>query len=521
MPSVKTKNPSLHKAPVKGNDFIVKNPYLILSVLFLLVLGIRLYFAFQTTTFESDEAYFNLRQVNSVVTTHGPMFDDPLSFGGRKLIFLPTFEYFLALFGMILPIAFVAKILPNIFACSLIFVVYLITKELTKDVKAALFAAFASAFIPAFFSSTINSVSIYSFVIPLFFLTIYFFMKAESNEEYAYFCLFSFCLMILTNSIALMLVLGILLYLLLVRLEKLKWSWVEFEISIFSLFLITWFYFIIYKKALLMNSYSIIWENTPAYVLDHTFSQITVMESLYLVGIIPFVFGIYLLYKNMFGEKRKQIILLTAITLLLAIMLWFRMIKPLVGIYILGVILVILFGCYCKQLFDFIENTKAPGFNRMIYLLLIAGLLLTSAVPAIIFAREHINNSLNEKENKALIWLKENTPKGAVVLAGISEGQYIASVAERKNVADSNFLMIKDANQVSEDIHNIYSSEYETSAIPLITKYNVSYIYLSSRTKAEQKIDVIRYTSDTNCFKLVYDDTVKIYRPLCQITEFS
>ena len=401
------------------------------------------------------------------------------------------------------------------------FVVFFITKELTRDAKAALFAAFASGFIPSFFSSTINSVSIYSFVIPLFFLTIYFFIKAESHEEYAYFCLFSFCLMILTNSIALMLVSGIFAYILLVRLEKLRWSWVEFEIAIFSLFLITWFYFIIYKKALLMNSYSIIWENTPSYVLNHTFSQITVMESLYLVGIIPFVVGIYVLYNNIFGEKRKPIILLTSITLLLAAMLWLRMIKPLFGIYILGVILVILFGCYCKDLFDFIDNTKAPGFNRTISILIIIGLIMTSALPALIFARDHISNSLNEKENLALLWLKENTPKGAVVLAGISEGQYIASVAERKNVADSNFLMIKDANRISEDIHTIYSSEYETSVIPIITKYNISYIYLSSRTKDEQKIDMIRYTSDTKCFDLVYNDTIQIYQPLCQITEFG
>jgi hypothetical protein len=58
-----------------------------LMVIFLAVLGFRLYFTIQTQHFDY-EAYFHIRQVDSIRQTGFPLFADALSFGGRTMFYL-------------------------------------------------------------------------------------------------------------------------------------------------------------------------------------------------------------------------------------------------------------------------------------------------------------------------------------------------------------------------------------------------------------------------------------------------
>ena len=104
---------------------------LALLLIFLLILSFRLYFSFQTPNFDYD-AYFNIRQVDSIKEHDIPAFSDPLSYSGRTLPFLPLFHYIIALFTIFIPLAAVLKILPNVFASLTVFVVYLAAYELTK-----------------------------------------------------------------------------------------------------------------------------------------------------------------------------------------------------------------------------------------------------------------------------------------------------------------------------------------------------------------------------------------------------
>jgi len=76
----------------------MKKHTIALILIFLLALGFRLYFTFQTESLD-HEAYFTVRQIQSITQTGTPIYQDPLSFGGRTLLFTPIFHYFLAIFN--------------------------------------------------------------------------------------------------------------------------------------------------------------------------------------------------------------------------------------------------------------------------------------------------------------------------------------------------------------------------------------------------------------------------------------
>ncbi len=62
-----------------------------------------------------------------------PIFEDALSYTGRNFIFSPVFHYIIAFFALFMPIAYAAKIIPNIFAAALVFIVFLLAKNLTRN----------------------------------------------------------------------------------------------------------------------------------------------------------------------------------------------------------------------------------------------------------------------------------------------------------------------------------------------------------------------------------------------------
>ena len=114
-----------------------------LLLVFLLTVGARVYIAYQTPHFGED-TYFTYRQVESITTELTPTYDDQLSYSGRVLIFQPLYYYILSPFAYIIGTENALKIIPNIFAGLLIFVIYLIVNHITKSKMTALFSGFAS-----------------------------------------------------------------------------------------------------------------------------------------------------------------------------------------------------------------------------------------------------------------------------------------------------------------------------------------------------------------------------------------
>jgi hypothetical protein len=493
-----------------------KQIYLALLVsMFLLVFAFRLYFAFQTEHFSLEDAYFNYRQVDSIKSGLLPSYADDLSYSGRTHIFPPVFYYLLSAFSFFIGTTLALKVIPNLLAATLVIIVYYIVLQITNNRPVALFSAFSSAFIPVFFAQTVNSASIFCFVLPLIFYLLYCFMRIKEKRYLYHFLFFSFVLS-LTSAISFLFIFALLIYITLTKLEYKVQSKVELEVVLFVTFLTLWINILIYKDAFLFHSYNVIWQNIPVQVLADYFKDVDIVLSVTGVGLIPLLLGIYSVYRYMFKERNKQTYLLIAFALSVAFLLWFKLITLDIGLMFLGVLLVPLASQTLDAFFRYIEKTKISSYHYLFWIGLVVLFLLSSVAPSVGEAYKEIKDSVSPDEVDALLWLERNTDDDAVVLATVKEGDLVAAIAQRRNVADSDFMLIRNSGDIFEDILGIYTAVFKTDAVETLGKYGVDYIYFSPRAKDLFSISKLKFAEE-DCFDLVYDDEVMIYRSKCRI----
>ncbi len=486
----------------------------LLLAIFVVTAVVRIYISFLSPNMEY-EAYSAYRQVESITNKLVPEYADELSHSGRFMITQPVYYYSIAPFAYLLGTETALKIVPNIFASLLVIVTYLIVFEITRNRNTALFSGFAAGFIPVFFSGTINSASSYSLTIPLMMYLVYCMMKNKEKNYLYQFIGFSFVLS-LTSSAAFLLVLGLLIYLVLTKLEYKTESKREIELILFVTFLVIWLNILIYKDAFLAHGPSLIWQNLPSQILNSYFKEINVFEAVTSIGLLPLLFGIFAVHKHMLKEKDRRTYLLMAFSVAVTFALWFKLISFNIGMMFLGAILVPLFGQSVFSLFAYIDKTKISRLKPFFAVLLTALFIATSVTASLMGGLNSINKSVSQEEIEALEYLKNNTDPDAVVLSTMKEGHLIAAIAERKNVADSNFILIRNPDEKYDDIKNIYTAILKTSAVETLNKYNVNHVYFSRVAQKEFGIEELKF-AELDCFEPIYDKGVKIYEAKCMI----
>ncbi len=494
----------------------MKKEYPVLAIIFLLTFAGRLYFAFSNDYFEYD-AYFNLRQSEHIMDTGYPAYNDPYSYEGRFYTFLPIFHYLLAGFGIPFNLELMAKVLPNLIASLLGVVVYFIVKDITKNQQASLFGAFIAGFIPIFFVETFNSISTLAATIPVTFFLCYCFMNIKTNQKFVVLYVVFFIALTLLHPSSLVFVFSLFFYLMLCKIEKIPISNGEIELAIFSIFFWIWANLMIYKKALLQHGISIIWQNLPPMLYQQSFVGLNIIDAILKIGLLPFIFGLVVVYKGFFSDKNKHIYLYVAFAFSAALMLWLKIISLILGFIFLGVVLTILFGQFYAWFFEYIEKTKISHYKLFFLIGIITVFTLTSVFTSLSQA-ESSENTQSKSEADAMLWIKNNTPKESIILTSPEEGHFLTYLAERKNVADTNFLLVSNIDQKLADIKTIYSTKFKTQAISLLNKNDISYIYVSNTTKSNENINSIIY-EDGNCIQEVYSKMdVKIYQSGCVLS---
>ena len=495
----------------------INRDYVLLALIFCFVLGFRLFFALRTPNFTDSTSYFNLRQIEHIKQTALPLYQDDLSYSGRFLVFLPFFHYLLAISSFFLPIWVVGKLMPAIFASCLVLITYLISFEITKSKESSLFTALVSGFIPIFIDETINTVSEYTLVIPLTLTVIYFLMKVRDDKRSVPLFLVSMFFLAITHQTVFVLVISLLFYLVLIRLEDLSHSKAETELILFSSFFVTWLGFVLFKRAFSLYGPAVVWQNIPLTIMAQHFKDLNVLEAIYKIGIIPFVFGFYMIYKTVFIEKDRRLYLLISFALTVFILVWLRLIRLDLGLVYLSIFLTLLFSPFYKTLIIYIKKTRFSKNKGWFVVLLLLIFVLTAFLPCVGYANAAIARAFGEEEIKAFEWARDKTKEDGVVLATLEEGHLVTAIAQRKNVVDNNFLMQQNVDQRLNDAKTIYTTMFETEAIRLLTKYGVDYILFSERARKEYKIEQLSYVGDEKCFRLVYNNSIKIYQSLCEI----
>ncbi|MBI4738614.1 glycosyltransferase family 39 protein [Candidatus Woesearchaeota archaeon] len=495
------------------NWYKKKHPWFVLGIV-VLALGLRLVFAFSVPEFTGPDAYFRLRQVESILKSGLPLFIDPFSFSGRTQVFTPVYEYVLSFFVAALGPTLALKLIPNVLIVLVIPLVYLISKEITRHETVAVVTAFAAAFIPVVFSQTVNSVVIETLMVPLTFYLLYCFMRSSEKAFLYQFIVLAFVVP-LVSALSFFVVLGFLVYLLLIKLEYRHQNRVELELILFFTTLVIWVEFLVYKRAFLFHGYHAIWQNIPVQILQGYFAQTSIVGAVKGIGIVPLILGTVAAYQYLFRQKSRELYLLVAFTIAATILLWLRLINLSTGLILLGSLIVVLMSLSFRDFFAYVDKTKAARFKKLFFAGFVLIMIATSVIPSLVLANQQIQRALPQKDVDALRWLENNTPRDSIVVGMVSEGEFISALARRKNIADTHFFLINNPDIVLDDIKIIYTSIFQTRALERLDKYRANYVYLS-RAKQELGVDHLKY-ADANCFPLIYDTEVKIYEVRCHM----
>jgi len=481
-------------------------------IIFLLILFFRIFFIFQTPYFGDSEAYFTIRNIEHIITTNLPLFNDNLSYSGRSQFFSPVFLYILTPFYLLAG-NIALKLLPVLFISSLVFVVYLITSKITQNKTAILLATFSSAFIPILISKTLNNISIYSLVIPLIFYFIYCLITIKKRVNQA--VIISFILPLI-HPLAILLSISLVIYLIIAKSESLKVSKIKKEAILFFIFVALLIECIIYKKAFMDIGMRAIWQNIPFLMLKNYFKEIGIVDAILNIGILPLAFGVYGVFYGLIKRKKSSVYLISSLIITTVFLLAFKFISFKIGLALLGISLSIMSALGYERLFNQVKITKVFYLENPLKFILVLLVIATLIIPSFFATQTSIKDTITKEEVQALEWLRDNAKENSVVLSSAEEGNYVTQIAKKKNVIDTNFLFVRDSDERYSDVVSVYTILSEVKALQLLNKYKVNYIYFSERTKKIYNINSLNYIEDKSCFRKSYENAkAKIYTVYC------
>lgn len=481
-----------------------------LALLVFIVFAFRLYFSFSTPFMSEDTAYLYSRLSDFSVSMH-----DDLSWGGSSIFFNKFWVIILSTFSLLFKNLLVMKALPNLLASLIVIPFFFISYDYTKSYWTSLGVASIAAFLPVFFINTINHASVLSLAIPLYFWVLYCWMRLPS-VAWARALAVSIVLLAFLHPISLILILSIFLFLLFCFSEKMGVSSADSEMLIFSSAFVLWAQSIIFKPALVVHGLSVFWQNIPSDLIAQFFSSLNFFDILWQVGFFPLFIGSFVLYKTAFKVKERSTYIIFANTIVVFVLLWFRIIDFFSGLMLLGLLLVLLLPKGFVFFQDFIKSTKFNSLSNVFTFFIFITILFTVLAPSIAGSSSVIKSTITIDEYYSLEWLRENSQDGAVVIAPVYLGHAVSKYASRPNVIDSNFYLHKDAESVFYDVDRVFSSVLETEVVEIFDKYDASYVLIP-----EGFSDYVFANSD--CFSLLFENKAKVYYkdPSCRLRVVS
>ena len=472
----------------------IKKEFIFLVLLFLFTLFFRLHYTLSFNEFSSDTAYFHLTNIENLVQDKEILSYNPLSYGGRFLVYSWVFHVIFAI--LTLGSKFLLKAIPEVFLSTLVFFVYLIAYEITKDKLSSFFSALLSAFIPIFLTETMNVISVYSLILPLLFLSFYLILKLNSSK-YCYILIITVFLLSFIHPSSFIFVLTLIFYFFLMSGGALSSTRLEKEAALFSVLLMILVQFVIYKNLFLDKGLDIVWTNVPFTVLSDFFKQPTVFDFVLGFGVLPYIFGLLGLYLGLVKYKTKGAYLFGAFSLVILSLLALRFISINLGLMFLGLALSVVASIGIKSIFGYISNLRLSHFKPIFVLIFLILFVSLSFVPSVLAVKNL--KDISEYKINDLYYLRGHSQIGSVVLGNIYEGHIISYFATRKNVADTNFLNAPNPVKRLGDIDQIYSQWSTALALELIRANSIDIIYLSNDTLDRYNITDLKYVND-ECF---------------------
>lgn len=478
-------------------------PKHILMIIFALTVIMRVFFAIQHPMFSGDESYFNLRVIDHIKSTGLPLTYDPLSYGGRTVIYPQLFHYLMVPFSFS---TYLLKIISALLASTMVIIVYFISKQLINHEKISLLSAALAAFLPIEVQTNVSQFSIYSLVLPLILLMFYLLMTLSKKRHVTYFIVLCFLLPLL-HPISFLVVFSLIFYFIIATSESIEIDKLKKEAIFLSLIVIMMVNFIIFKKALITEGLSILTKSFSLSLIGASQIELNIIQYVYLLGIIPLILGVMGMYLGIFRKKDENVVLLSSSILGVITLMLTGIISAKTGTLILSPFMVIISSLAIKHIFDYISITKFHLIRKNFFTIFVILAFVFSIAPSIIEAN-HSSKPAQEiiDLNSLSVDIDENT----VILSIPEEGDLITGIARCKNVVDSNYILAPNLMERINDTMYIYNTWSESKALTLLKKYNVSYILLSEKAKQKYNINKLIYAENEKCFQKQFETLYKI-----------
>ncbi len=472
----------------------------LLLAIFTAALALRLIIAYQAEPYTYG-AYFNIRQIHNIEVELLPSFSDPLYYSAHT--FMPLFHYLMAAALLVLPDELALKVMPNVLASTTVILAFLISKQLTKDSRAALFSALSAGFIPIFIAGTTNSVSEYALAVPLMLLALYLFLSIEKS---AALYLATLLALSLAHPISLVLVAGLAAYLILLYVLEATQSRAELETVFFSVILTTFTVFLFYKELLLQNGLAGLWETSAT----QSFPSLNILGAIYGIGLLTFAAGLYMIYRTVTETRRKELHVPAGLALAIIMLMTARLIPLNPGLMLLGIVFALMAGEAYVKLLDYLKKTHAARHTELIVLVILLLFAFTSAIPPLIQKQQA---TPTENELRAFEWL--GSERDGTAFANLNEGHLITAVANKRNFIDDRIP--SSYGQRIKDMETLYTTHSQITALGLLDEYGISFIVLTRSAAEERNITSLGYINK-ECFDLIFENRdAAIYRPLCRV----
>jgi len=490
----------------------MKSYKLVLGV-FIFVVLFRVFFMLQTPEWSDSNSYYILKNIENVKEKYAHVVYDPLSYSGRESVGSPLLYYILAPVSVI---PYGIKILTSIMIATLVLITYLAAKEITKDKTAQIVAASISGFTPIIIRETLNKISPYTIALPLLFFALYCFIKMERGFYLNLFILTTAILAVL-HPLAILLASGLAVYLLLAAVEGIVVTKAKKEVILFTILFVSIIELAVYKEAFIINGVNAIWNNTPMVIRGEYFRNIEIKDILVQTGIVTIVLGGIGRFLAITKETSHAFLTFSSTILATSTLLFFKVMNFNTGVTILGIAMATMAAAGFERTTQYLRLTKADKAKHIIKPAIVLAILATLIVPSYTQAEQAMAQAVTPQEKEALLHIKTTAAAHEVVAASPEEGHYITSIAERRNVMDTNFMLAPEINERYNDLTRLFTTISGKRAREVFREYNVSLIYFSDKTKRIYNESQIPYIDDQDCFRKIKEtDKATVYRVKCR-----
>jgi hypothetical protein len=338
----------------------------------------------------------------------------------------------------------------------------------------ALVSALAIALMPAYLEYTLFTASSLSLAIPLMLFSIWAFVNIESNQQYIWPFLVSIVLLMLTHQLAVIIIAALFMYALFLKLERLKFGQEEFEVVLFTLLLGTWLFLVIYKKPLLVHGLG-------ALSLYYTTGISSALVAVLLIGILPFLLGVYGIALYGFRSSRKSIYLLIGLSLATFTALIFGFLNTESALLMLGIWLGLVAAQVYELISSYIEKTKFHSIQPF-FPILVGAILIATSLP---IAIESAGNALDSKIGPDLVKASDSLkslPAGKALVGSREElGHSIKYYSHQDVFIDDDQILDEgrhDKLLVMAELGRPLTSE--TRAVALMTDNSITHLLFPS-----------------------------------------